>query len=113
MISFSYQSSKSRVFYSDGIFQFELATFSCLQKPYVDRITMSEQMEVNARKETGKQRRLGKCKSERRCTGSTEWQLNSWQGDSFMFHSPKILPFIIYYNEFYNKNYFIHLKFLL
>ena len=59
MISFSYQSSKSRVFYSDGIFQFELATFSCVQKPYVDRITMSEQMEVNARKETGKQRRLG------------------------------------------------------
>lgn len=77
-ISFSYQSSsKSRVFYSDGIFQFELATFSCVQKPYVDRTTTAGQIEVNARKETGKQRWLGKGKSERRYTGGPEWQLNS------------------------------------
>lgn len=53
-ISFSYQSSsKSRVFYSDGIFQFELAAAPCVPKPYVARTSTAGQIEVNARKETG------------------------------------------------------------
>ena len=75
-ISFSYQSSKSRVFYSDGIFQLELATFSRVQNHMWIELPGQGRSKLTPEKRW-KQNWLGKGKSESRCTGSPEWQWNS------------------------------------